>query len=235
MLDSPVNNAMAHYLHNLFFLLGSAPDRSAEPSDVAGEVYRAKPIETFDTAALRFTARRDEAAEDVELLFYVSHSVGRDVGPSFALECTGCEVRCAGPGQPIEAQLRDGRRLTYPHPDVTSQTRKLRAAMEAVLALREGDAERGAAEDLLPCGLEAARSHTVAVNRLHEALDRAGGAAEIPEAFILREGEADHHLIRIDGLEEILLEAYEAWCLPSEMRDRAPVWRKAKWIGDLEA
>jgi len=34
VLDSPVNNATAHYLHNMFYVLGHATDASAMPACV---------------------------------------------------------------------------------------------------------------------------------------------------------------------------------------------------------
>ncbi|HHW45363.1 MAG TPA: Gfo/Idh/MocA family oxidoreductase [Clostridiales bacterium] len=52
ILDSVVTNATAHYLHNIFFVLGSRMDAAAMPVQVRAEVYRAKPIESFDTVVL---------------------------------------------------------------------------------------------------------------------------------------------------------------------------------------
>jgi len=53
VLDSPAHNAAAHYLHNMFYLLGDAIPTSAWPEQVQCERWRANPIENFDTAALR--------------------------------------------------------------------------------------------------------------------------------------------------------------------------------------
>ena len=82
MLDSPANNAMAHFLHNALFLLGPAMDRSARPAEVQGELYRALPIESADTVACRV---RTEAGADV--LFLASHATELAIDPRFRLEC----------------------------------------------------------------------------------------------------------------------------------------------------
>ena len=72
VLDSPVNNATAHYLHNMFYILGSAPDKSALPSEVGAELYRANDIENYDTAGLRA-----KTGDGADILFVTSHAVDR--------------------------------------------------------------------------------------------------------------------------------------------------------------
>lgn len=55
VLDSPFNNADAHYLHTILFLAGSSEAHSASVIAVRAELYRAKPIESCDTAAIAIT------------------------------------------------------------------------------------------------------------------------------------------------------------------------------------
>ena len=43
------NNAMAHDLHNMFYVLGKEKETSARPAEVEAELYRAHDIENFDT------------------------------------------------------------------------------------------------------------------------------------------------------------------------------------------
>ena len=43
VFDSPANNACAHHLHNMFYVLGETPQRSDWPSMVQAELYRATP------------------------------------------------------------------------------------------------------------------------------------------------------------------------------------------------
>ena len=57
LLDSPANNAFAHYLNLALFLCGERFDASAEARDITAELYRARPeIETFDSCFAEFTA-----------------------------------------------------------------------------------------------------------------------------------------------------------------------------------
>ena len=69
VFDSPVNNACAHYLHNMLYVLGDRVDASAAPARVTAELYRANGIETYDTAALRCWT-----SGGVEIVFVVSHA-----------------------------------------------------------------------------------------------------------------------------------------------------------------
>lgn len=74
--DSVVTNATAHYLHNLFFMMGETLDQSAMPLQVKGSVYRAKPIESFDTCFLKGTL-----PGGAEFLFLSTHSGDRNTDP----------------------------------------------------------------------------------------------------------------------------------------------------------
>ncbi|MEZ4622150.1 MAG: hypothetical protein R2867_42505 [Caldilineaceae bacterium] len=67
VLDSPVSNATAHYLHNLFFLLRKRPP--APKFEKFMETHQANPLQNCDTAALRCMTMND-----VEVLYYTSHA-----------------------------------------------------------------------------------------------------------------------------------------------------------------
>jgi len=82
VLDSPANNAMAHFLHNAFFLLGPATHLSAMPARVTAEMARVFPIESADTAACRVVTR-----DGCEVLFLASHATEAPIQPRFRLEC----------------------------------------------------------------------------------------------------------------------------------------------------
>lgn len=75
ILDSVANNATAHYLHNMFYVLGGEDNHSLEPTSLEFELYRGNDIETFDTCALRANVN------DIPLLFLVSHTVDQHWGP----------------------------------------------------------------------------------------------------------------------------------------------------------
>lgn len=80
VLDSPLNNAFAHFVMLGLYFAGSGRDEAGGPVTVDGaELYRAHDIETFDTAVVR--AR----AGDVKLWLGVSHSCRPQFEPEITL------------------------------------------------------------------------------------------------------------------------------------------------------
>ncbi|MCZ6634524.1 MAG: Gfo/Idh/MocA family oxidoreductase [bacterium] len=69
VLDSPINNAMAHDVNGAFHLCGPTQHESAMPVTVQAELYRARNIETLDTACLR--ARTHNG---VDIVITLSHA-----------------------------------------------------------------------------------------------------------------------------------------------------------------
>jgi predicted dehydrogenase len=82
VLDSPANNACAHYLNLALFWAGSSEPVSARPVTVTAELARANQIESADTTCLRVAT-----ADGVEIVFAASHACRQTKGPSFRLEC----------------------------------------------------------------------------------------------------------------------------------------------------
>ena len=88
VLDSPINNAFAHYLNLQLFFAGSRFAESAHAVSVEGNLYRArKTIETFDSCALRF-----RTGNGIELVTLLSHTCENKSDPSIRIECSGGEV-----------------------------------------------------------------------------------------------------------------------------------------------
>ena len=71
--DSVANNATAHYLHNMLYVLGNAYGKSSEAEVLSAELLRVNSIENFDTAVIKL--RFDCGADG---LFIASHST-RDI------------------------------------------------------------------------------------------------------------------------------------------------------------
>jgi len=196
ILDSPANNAMAHDLHNMFYVLGRERETAARPVRVEAELYRAHKIENFDTAALRCLT-----GDGVEILFYVSHAASVDTGPVFSYEFEGGEIRAAGRDTEISGFLPAGEK-SYGTPD----REPLRKMWEAI------DLVRG--EDLPACGLEAALGQTLAVNG---AQDSRPEVQEFPRETIVSRGEPGSREVMVAGLAEVFNECYQKNALPSEL------------------
>jgi predicted dehydrogenase len=195
VLDSPANNAMAHYLHNLFFLLGPEPHLSASPRSVQAEMYRANAIESCDTAACRAVTDRG-----TELLFYASHATERTIAPRFCLEFEEAVVTCGETDAAIVAVDRNGQRKAYGSPDDTPQFHKLGAAL---------DRAKGAGP--IFCGPEAAMSQTLCVNGMHESVSV---IPSFPAPLVQRERSPER--VYAAGLDDVLLSCYRDKTLPAE-------------------
>jgi predicted dehydrogenase len=53
VFDGPATNALAHLIHNAMFLAGAQADEFDAPVEITAELYRARPIESYDVACLR--------------------------------------------------------------------------------------------------------------------------------------------------------------------------------------
>ena len=58
VLDSPLNNAFAHFVNLALFFAGSEPGKSARARLESAELFRAHAIESFDTGVVRATSPR---------------------------------------------------------------------------------------------------------------------------------------------------------------------------------
>jgi len=123
--DSPANNACAHFLHNMFFLLGPKMDLSAEPVSVSGFRCRAYDIENYDTVEIKVLT--DSGAE---LFFYASHATELARNPEFVLECEEARIEMNAESAGIRAEWEDGRVRNYGLPDADHQFKKLFDSIE---------------------------------------------------------------------------------------------------------
>jgi predicted dehydrogenase len=111
VFDSPANNATAHHLHNMLFLLGPTMTRSTVPKVITAECYRANPIDNFDAVCCRI-----ETQETPEVLFFSAHCVDKQADPMFRFEFDDAVVEL-GESRDIIARFKDGRAKQYGNPD----------------------------------------------------------------------------------------------------------------------
>ncbi len=211
VLDSPVNNATAHYLHNCFYVLGETRETSARPVDVQAELYRANDIENYDTAAVRC-----HTEDGVEILFYTAHPVNENIGPVLSYEFENAVVEYEGRGAPMVAHFKDGRVKDYGSP-FGDEGKKLWDAIEAVLTRAP-----------LACSISAAMSHTLAVNGAQESVE---SIVDFPEDLVRRYDQNGDELLYVEGLVEMLGRCYDQGVMPSELGD-VP-WAKIGRVVDL--
>lgn len=152
ILDSPLNNATAHFLHNIFYICGKTRQTSAKVLDVRAELYRANQITSFDTCCLRC-----HLEDGVEVMYYTTHASTTAIGPIMLYEFEKGAIYSEGTNSPFVGRLTDGTLRRYePCPDMNGHTHKLWQCIEHCR------------DNGIPaCGVDAALQHTLVVNGAH--------------------------------------------------------------------
>jgi len=201
VFDSPVNNATAHYLHNMFYLLGPTRETSAMPAQVEAELYRANDVENYDTAALR--CRTEGGAE---ILFYTTLAAPDRQGPrsQYEFENATVEHDAASDGGKIVARFRDGRVKVYGCPN-HDPDEKIGQCIDSV---RSGVP--------VACGIPAAMAH---VHCVAAAQQSPASIVDFPRDLCRPMPMDGETMIYVDGLQEALAKCYEQGILPGECAD----------------
>ncbi len=214
VLDSPANNACAHYLHNMLYLAGPAPDLSARPVRMQAELYRANPISSFDTAAFRVGTK-----DGPEMLFYTTHASSRTLGPVFLYTFENATVEFFGRGGNIIATFANGRQKNYGNPDHDGVAEKLWETMRAI---------RGAGS--IMCGIEASMMQTLCI---HAAMLSCPEIQDFPRDLVYKAGVPGNQIRVMAGLAEVLEKSYQESALPAEISPA--FWLNAGKLVELPA
>jgi predicted dehydrogenase len=202
ILDSPINNAGAHFLHNMYYILGEKKETSEIPSDVTAELYRGHKIENFDTVALK-----SHTESGVEILFYYTHATDKFIGPIFSFEFERAKI-IYGKHSKISACFKDGTFKRYNSP-FENNLKKLWDTIDAVNNNKP-----------ILCGPEAAYSHTLCINGAQESMP---DIVDFPESQMEITGQIGNRKIKVKGLNELLILCYSENLLPSEL---GIIWSK---------
>lgn len=195
IFDSVANNATAHYLHHMFYLLGPDIDQSVKIKEVSAELYRANPIENFDSCAVHITT-----AEEAEIYYYATHAVKDSFGPHFDYEFENATIRKTADNQ-IKANFHDGTEIIYPSPD-TDALQKLVTCIHAI---------ENQSNEIL-CGPEAAFTHVQAILTMHESIP---DITPIPSSLIRLD--KDSGVTWVEGLGQTFKQSYDQWCMPGDI------------------
>ena len=186
VFDSIANNACAHYLHNMFFVLGDTMGTSKMPVSINAELARANNIENFDTCVINF------AFEDGgEGYFIASHATEKNLDPIFCYEFENGKIISVPNAQNGEliGKLNDGREINYGKADIASNDYKLEVAVRICM---------GEAHDY--CGIEGASVQTKVINYIQENC----------EIMNFKKTRIAGDNTVVDGLHELMNEIYEA-------------------------
>ena len=151
--DSIVNNATAHYIHNILYILGGKTDAAISAKDVQATLLRTNDIETFDTATVRFSLANGAAG-----LFVVSHCTEETIGPEFEYTFKKGKVVFPNGAGHIEAVMDNGEVIDYGDPFAEGAAYKFYKCLEVI---------QNGGKDVL-CGLNAAKEQVFFVSQLHE-------------------------------------------------------------------
>lgn len=188
ILDSVANNATAHYLHNILYVLGDTVDSSAVPTEVKADLRRANNIENYDTCRMNLTF-----ASGAEALFIASHATDKTCNPVFEYRFSGGIVTYTEQDgkREIIGTFADGTVKNYGNP-FDDATAKLTRAVNAVKD-----------PTVKPvCGITAASAHAKVIAQAQ----KSGIRDFAPET--IREN-AKGTGVYVEGLYEKLMEAYE--------------------------
>ena len=164
--DSIANNAAAHYLHNMFYVLGDKINTALAPESFEAELLRANKIENFDTAVIKCKFQSGARA-----LYVASHATDKNLNPVFEYVFENGRVLYSQDDVPsdignaelykkdcIRAVMNDGSVKEYGTP-FDGGCRKVYIAADRVR-----EAENGYER----CGVETAAVHTEFINKLQQ-------------------------------------------------------------------
>ncbi|MEM6855157.1 MAG: Gfo/Idh/MocA family oxidoreductase [Planctomycetota bacterium] len=173
VLDSPANNAMAHFINIVLFLLGNDEPSSAHPTHLAAELYRAAEIKNYDTASIRVDLHRPDPAD---FLILLTHATSTTRHPIIDIKTERGGIRWTV--SDISVSL-DGQTTTTPRDD---DKRPLMLESFA-LAVRDQPLR-----DRVVASLEVARCHTLIINAASQAAPITPIPAKMIKPFDVEDG-----------------------------------------------
>jgi predicted dehydrogenase len=166
ILDSPANNAHAHYVLNALYLASPEPHKAAVAAEVRGELWRAHRVESADTVQGHI---RTTDGVDVRLL--VTHANTVPIGPVMHVVCERGRAYCLSDEGRATVRYADGRLEKFDN--LVHEKWRFNGFLNLVDAI-EGKAD-------LICTPVVARTQTLAVNLMHESCPT---IATVPEGSV---------------------------------------------------
>jgi predicted dehydrogenase len=155
VLDSPLNNAFAHFINLGLYFAGPQPGESAAVKVDSAELFRAHRIEMFDTAVVR-----GESPEGVRFWFGVSHATETTRQPEIYLHGTAGRAEWWHEQRCVVLDTEGGRQV-FPLPD----TEEFRRIMFASVLARLTDPES------FICTTEIAARHALLVENVQKSAE----------------------------------------------------------------
>ncbi len=197
VLDSPVNNAFAHFLNLGLFWAGRELAAAANVRSVECELYRAQLIENFDTCCIRAELEGGPC-----LLVYATHSCEEDRVPLMTVKGSRGELTWVQESH-YEFAYADGRRERGSVP----------GKIETKLMMADAVLDRFDRADARICGTSIALRHLQLVDAVHQA----GSIVDIPTNHVRQRVAASGSWREIIGIEAAIDRASREGRLWSEL------------------
>ena len=196
ILDSPYNNAYAHYLNKLLFWAGANLDDSAEIASVQAELYRARDYtESADLGFLRIKST------DGKNVYFITGHAASEGKRKMSIECEKGIVHFDKDCTRIIIDFADGAR------EVMDNSVDRMLIHKAVLAKLR-------VEESFICSVNIAMAQTIAVVGAH----KSSGVMKIPDEFIeTKDDEKKGECTVVKGLSTLCNECYAKNLLPGEL------------------
>ena len=194
--DSIVNNACAHTLQVLLFLLGAEMNTSVSPESTEVRLYNANGLETFDSIALKL-----QTTANVPIFYYASHTTMEKHGREFELVLENGSVRYSEDECILKGTFNNGEVKDYGW--CKSNEDKFLKCVKAAAGEK----------DMVSCTLSTAFSQVKAVEMIMQHLD---------ETYIFSADEVKTYsknsdtYVYVPKMAELLMEAYRENKLPDK-------------------
>jgi len=176
VLDGPATNAMSHYLHALAFLAGDTFAEYGRPSRVTGELYRARPIESYDLACLG-----GKFENGVEFTAALGHPSSQYHDVTFRLIGTEGMVELVFGSHDVSTSLEA---KTFP-----SDALLLRTLLDFTASIRAHRKARSSLSDCVPY-VQMTNAMVLSSGRIHD----------IPRACVSHAGEDQNAVYHVEGI-----------------------------------
>jgi len=189
ILDSPYNNALAHQLNQIAFLAGATLKRSATPTAVRAELYRARNIASADTACIRCATQ-----EGITLWCFVTHASQANEGPVLTVRGRGS---ISWTFQGTVVRRRDGSEQRLPSQRGLDGRDVRELIMDALCRKLAGD------PDAFVCDLAIAKAQTIIVNGAHDS----SPIRAAPREMVRREERSGKTWVIWHGIDDLIRRA----------------------------
>ncbi len=206
ILDSPANNAHAHYVLNALYLCSADPKGSANPHTLRAELYRANTIEGPDTVQMQF-----DTTDGSKVFSILTHANGRENGPHMQLDCERGRAYWQTDNGKTIVRYKNGN--TEEFDNLTHDKWRYEGFRDFVHAVQQGRNPL--------CTPELARSQSLTINAMHESCAEIRSISEEHisevEDWEMFPPNTKGRFRRVRGMDEYMRVALEERCFFSEL------------------